>query len=175
MVFRNNSSKGIFGEIMSNSKKLKLSGDYYSIVVNREEERRLGSWFVSDANFLSSLAIRQYLYINSIPALSLSHDCYPFLHHRPNYGNKCNGQNDFRSPESNQSPFCAYCSYLTGKRALVPQISSNSLAKHHSQGIGVERFRKSTRWNGAGLWRKWLSIDRTRNNSDTEECNWEYQ
>ena len=27
MVFRNNSSKGIFGEIMSNSKKLKLSGD----------------------------------------------------------------------------------------------------------------------------------------------------
>ena len=27
MVFRNNSSKGIFGEIMSDSKKLKLSGD----------------------------------------------------------------------------------------------------------------------------------------------------
>ena len=27
MVFRNNSSKGIFGEIMSDSEKLKLSGD----------------------------------------------------------------------------------------------------------------------------------------------------
>ena len=37
MVFRNNSSKGIFGEIMSNSKKLKLSGDsrWLQKVINR--------------------------------------------------------------------------------------------------------------------------------------------